>query len=319
MMNSGIFFILNHIDVKGDLPLQIIPDHTFRKAHKNEIEEIEKVLSISQPAATNINRERYRSIIRSEESEGRTSYNFEKLSESDWKYWVIAFNGWNEKLHEIEKCALLLEPDLDFGFQILYKYEYQTGEVAAHTYMPINLVEKYTSHENSMTNAKEISTNELKKISKFYELTCNLKPEYSYINHALENFLSIRRIPERSELLVVGYFSIIEALITHAPRLTETLDSIGHQIRNKQVLLRKKFSRKIANDLYFKDASELKIWQKLYSYRSCLAHGNIPDFSKEFQILVDNRSILAFLKENIKELFKIALNDPEFMTDFKKC
>lgn len=318
-MNSGIFFILNHIDVKGDLPLQIIPDHTFRKAHKNEIEEIEKVLSISQPPATNINRERYRSIIRSEESEGRTSYNFEKLSESDWKYWVIAFNGWNEKLHEIEKCALLLEPDLDFGFQILYEYEYQTGEVAAHTYMPINLVEKYTSHENSMTNAKEISTNELKKISKFYELTCNLKPEYSYINHALENFLSIRRIPERSELLVVGYFSIIEALITHAPRLTETLDSIGHQIRNKQVLLRKKFSRKIANDLYFKDASELKIWQKLYSYRSCLAHGNIPDFSKEFQILVDNRSILAFLKENIKELFKIALNDPEFMTDFKKC
>ncbi len=249
-MDSGIFFILNHIDVKGDLPLQIIPDHTFRKAHKNEIEEIEKVLSISQPYGTNVIRKNYRSRIRREDGGDRTSYKVEELPESEWKYWVIAFNGWNEKLHEIEKCALLLEPDLDFGFQILYKYENQTGEVAGHTYMPIHLVEKYASLEKYVTYAKEISTNELKKISNFYELTCNLKPEYYYINHALENFLSIRRIPEKSELLVVGYFSIIEALITHAPRLTETLDSIGHQIRNKQVLLRKKFSRKIANDLY---------------------------------------------------------------------
>ena len=305
--------------MKGDLPLQIIPDHTFRKAHKSEIEEIEKILSISQPPWTNINRARYRSKIRIEKSADDASYNFEELPESDWKYWVIAFEGWNEKLHEIEKCALLVEPDLDFGFQIIYEYEYQAGKVGAHTYMPIHLVEKYTSHENSMTNAKEISTNELKKISKFYKLTCNVKPEYSYINHSLENFLSIRRIPERSELLIVGYFSIIEALITHAPRLTETLDSISHQIRNKMILLRKKFSRQIVYDLYFKDALEKKIWQKLYSYRSCLAHGNTPDFGKEFKILVDNRSILAFLKENIKELFKIALNDPEFMTDLKKC
>ncbi len=71
--------------------------------------------------------------------------------------------------------------------------------------------------------------------------------------------------------------------------------------------------------IFIKDASEQKIWQKLYSYRSCLAHGKIPNFNKEFQILVDNRSILTFLKENIKELFKIALNDPEFVTDLKKC
>jgi hypothetical protein len=318
-MNSGIFFILNHIDVKGDLPLQMIPDHTFRKARKNEIEEIEKLISISQPRDYRFNSALYRSMVIREGDANRTSYSFEELPESDWKYWVIAFEGWNEKLHEIEKCALLLDPDLDFGFQIIFEYEYQAGKVAAHTYMPIHLVEKYNSREYHTANAKEITTSELKKISRFYEMSHNINPRYAYINHALENFLSIRRIPARSELLIVGYFSIIETLITHAPRLTETLDSIGHQIRNKVVLLRKQFSRHIAYDLYFKDASEQKVWQKLYSYRSCLAHGSIPDFSGEFQILVDNRTILEFLKENIKELFKLALNDPEFMTDLKKC
>jgi len=208
--------------------------------------------------------------------------------------------------------------NLDFGFQILYEYEHQAGKIAAHTFMPIHLVEKYTS-QKSMPKTIEISTDELEKMSKFYELMSNLKSEYAYINHALENFLSIRRIPERSELMIIGYFSIIEALITHAPRLPETADSIGHQIKNKMVLLRKKFSRQIAYDHYFKDSSEPKIWQKLYSYRSFLAHGNIPNFSKEFQILVDNSSILAFLKENIKEIFIIALNEPELITDLKRC
>lgn len=318
-MNSGIVFILNLLDVKGELPVQIITDHLFRKAHKNEIEEIEKVLSISQPPARHNYDVRYKSILRSEKSTGTTSYRFEELPESQWKYWVVAFEGWNDKLHDIEKCALLLEVDLDFGFQILFEDSYQSGKVAAHTSLPIHLIEKYSTHKHSMTNAEDIPTKELEKISKFYELSCNLKPDYSYINHALENFLSIRRIPKKSELLIVGYFSIIESLITHAPRLTETLDSIGHQIRNKMILLRKKFSRTIAYETYFKDVAESKIWKKLYSYRSYLAHGNIPDFQKEFQVLVNNDSVSVFLKEIIKELLIIALDDPEFVTDLKKC
>ena len=170
MMNSGIFYILNHLDVKGDLPLQIIPDHTFREAHKKEIEEINRVLLRSKPPASGIFWAYFESVIRSEKNAGRTaSHKFEESTESEWKYWVIAFEGWNEKLLEIEKCALLLEPDLDFGFQILYEYEHQAGKVAAHTFMPIHLVEKYTS-QKSMPKTIEISTDELKKISKFYEL-----------------------------------------------------------------------------------------------------------------------------------------------------
>ena len=316
---SGIAFVVSHIDVDGKLPMQIIENHIFRAASDTEIALIDQLLAQALPGGSSGLWVNYKALVREERYEGRTSYHLEDLPRDKWKYWVVAFEGTNHKVHELELACRLLNPDIEFGFQVYYQSPNQQGDNAGYSMIPLHLVEKYSWPQATWKNAKNITTDELSNIGSYHQAISGLPEQHGFIKHALTNFSAIRRVPFYSELLVVGYFSIIESLITHAPRLTETLDSINHQIRNKMILLRRHYSRDIPYATYFLDAKEDAIWKKLYGYRSCLAHGNVADFKKEFQILKDHGSVATFLKENIKELILVALKEPTFISDLRNC
>lgn len=318
MIQSGLAFVVSNIEVDGDLPVEVLPGHVFRRASDEEIAEINRVISESS------NRQffswiRYDALVKEVRQEGNTNYHFEDLPREQWRYWVIAFEGQNRRVHDVDLLALLLPTDFDLGFQLYYDGLLQSGKRVGYMQMPLHYVEKYGSTEEIFKNARRISTKQLESITELHSLFEALPEDYSFVRHAISNFSALRRIPRTSELLTVGYFSIIESLITHAPRLSETLDSINHQITNKMILLRKKFTRQILPTTYFMHAAEERLWKKLYAYRSSLAHGNKLDFNQEFQVLKGHAEVIAFLKENIKELLVLALKDPEFLSDLRRC
>ena len=317
-MKSGLVFVFTHIDFEDDLPVEIIPGHFFRRASTNESSFIRELLSRSAYPVLNRGLA-YEHIVKEERRENGASFHRELLPPEKWKYWVIAFNGSNFQIRDLEYAAQLIEHDLDFGFELFFNDENQEGEWAGNSYLPMHLVERYNSPEEANLNAVKVSSFELNQLANNYDKIKSLPKRFSFIDHSIKNFFEIKKLPKRSDLRVVGYFSIIEALITHDPRLNESLDSIGHQVRNKIVLLKKKFSRQISEDTYFLHAKVDKIWQQLYSYRSCVAHGNIPDFKTKFQILKDRENVNRFLKEIIKELLVLAFNEPEFFEDLKNC
>ncbi len=325
MLKSGFAFVLSHIDVKCDGPIEIITDHYFRKALPKEITEIQKMLEtfdISEtkmlgiPVASGIP---YDSIVKEIRRGNSCQYEREKLPPEKWKYWVVAFEGNNAKINDLQYAANLIKNDLEFAFEIIYREKHQEGDPVGFMSMPTHLREYYSSHEAITLNAVEVGQEEIKKIGEIYDLYKKLPPEYQYIDHSVKNFNSLKRIPKKSELLTIGYFSIIEALISHAPRLNESLDSISHQIKNKLVLLRKRFERKIEYNSYFLDINEKKLWSLLYSYRSYITHGDIPDFKKKFHALKSKEVVLDFLRENIKCLILYSLKEPELMVDLKNC
>jgi len=318
-MNSGLVFIMSHIDVEGKLPVEIIKDHYFRRATNNEIISIRNYLEQLRGGRPGLFWPRYDSLVKEERYEGKTSYHFEELPKEKWKYWVITFEGNNQHIRDIEHIALLLKNDLDFGFTFIYEKASQQGKIFGTTLPDFNIYNKYTSSDVSCSNAITISTDELENISKDYSWYKNIPEEFNFIEHAIKNFSSLRSIPKRSELIIVGYFSIIESLITHPPRLTETLDSISHQLKNKMILLSKRFSREIKPEAYFLPIKVEQLWAKLYGFRSYLAHGSKPNFQTDFQTLKNQDMVVAFLKENIKELLLMAMQQPEFINDLKKC
>jgi len=318
MIKSGLAFVVTNIEVDGDLPVEVIPDHTFRKASDAEIAEITSVISESSNRPV-ISWVRYDALVKEVRQEGNTTYHFESLPREQWRYWVIAFDGPNRRIHDVDLLALLLPTDFDLGFQIYYDGPKQSGERVGYMQMPLHFVEKYGSTDEMFKNAKRVSTKQLESINELHSLFCALPEEFPFVHHAIHNFSALRRIPKASELLAVGYFSIIESLITHAPRLSETLDSINHQITNKMILLRKKFTRQVVPTTYFMHTAEERLWKKLYAYRSSLAHGNNVDFNQEFQVLKSHDSVISFLKENIKELLVLALKEPEFLSDLRRC
>lgn len=315
-IQSGFAFVATHIDIEGPLPVEIIDGHNFRRARPNEIEIIQKILhSDIGPWEWPM----YEGVVKEEKYDGRSTFHRESLAEDKWKYWVVAFDRPNHATHRIEQAAFLLEPDIDFAFQAYFSKPNQQGNMTGRSLIPLHVREAYSAPDQANSNARTLPAASLSRIRQFMEWEDRLSDEFAFITHALKNFASIRRIPRRSELRVVGYFSIIESLTTHAPRQAETLDSIRHQVSNKAILLRKRFERSVDLAQHFSHDPEQTLWKMLYDYRSGLAHGTPVDFGKRFRPLRDHDAVVHFLNEFIKELLKLALREPEFFKDLKQC
>ena len=84
-------------------------------------------------------------------------------------------------------------------------------------------------------------------------------------------------------------------------------------------LLSKRFERPLDYKSFFGIDSSDKVWGKLYDYRSHLAHGDEPDFGKRFKILQKSANAIKFLKEASKLLIKLALAEPQLISDLKQC
>ncbi|MHB8562633.1 MAG: hypothetical protein ACYDDA_01560 [Acidiferrobacteraceae bacterium] len=317
-IKSGLAFVASHIDVEGNLPVELIPHYVFRRARDGEIDRIRETIGRFSPQVPIFAWPPYEfTFIEKERSGSNRSIEKKRLPKEQWKYWVLAFEDTSE-LEAIEYVSLLLETDLEFGFKLLYSEAKQGGGNAGVRWAP-DIVAKYASAEEVNKNARWTTVDQIKSIGTLYDLYKHVPEGCQFISHAVSNFSSLRSIPRRSELLTVGYFSIIESLITHKPRQAESLDSISHQVANKMILLQKKFSRTISCATYFSNVGEKKLWKDLYGYRSCLAHGDIPDFTEKFKTLKTHGSVVQFLRENIKELIILAMNEPEFITDLREC
>ena len=233
---------------------------------------------------------------------------------------MVAFDGPNNgAIHEIEAIGLLLPADLEFAFQIFFSEPAQIGEILGRLIMPLHILEKYSNFDYAFKSATSLTSQQLVTIGELWRLYKDMPEEFSFVTKAIDSFSDLRRVPVQSSLSVVGIFSIIESLTTHAPRSTENLDSITHQITNKIILLRKQYTRPVAPDQYFRSSTEETIWKKLYGYRSKIAHGSLANFNTDYQVLRDHGAVAQFLRDNVKELIILALRNPEFMSDLRRC
>lgn len=322
-MKSALAFVASHIQVVGDLPTTLIPGLVFRKASDEEIALIRETIQMSirsslfkwVPYDANVHKE-----TRGTANVKTSTFRLEPLPPEKWKYWVVAYEL-DQQPQKFERIGQLLPIDLEFAFHLHFSESSQQGRVVSRTLIPTHLLDKYSSvdYDYEFPDAASITTQQLATLGELWALHKKMAPDYAFISTALDNFSALRRIPTYSDLSIVGLFSIIETLTTHKPRLTETLDSITHQISNKLILLRKLYARKISIDQYFFDAAEEKIWKKLYGYRSSIAHGNTANFEGEYQVLKDHSTVINFLRDNVKELIAYALRNPEFVSDLRRC
>ena len=179
MFKSGFAFVLSHIDVKYDDPIEIIPSHYFRKAHSQEITEIKKSLDEFDISYTKILRLPvpygipYDSIVKEIRRGNSCQYERVKLPPEKWKYWVVAFEGGNGKIHDLQYCANLIKNDLDFAFQIIYSEKQQKGPPVGWYSMPTHLREYYSSSKAVNSNAVKVEQEEIKKLARYSICTKN--------------------------------------------------------------------------------------------------------------------------------------------------
>jgi len=139
----------------------------------------------------------------------------------------------------------------------------------------------------------------------------------------LDDFNSLKEISIDSPFRFLCYFSILESLLTHNKQRSAANATIASQLQTKLNLLNKRFETEIDYRRYFKVPNTVNfelIIEKLYHYRSDIAHGSVSDFDKDLSILKGKvRDALKFIHEVTRNVILLALKEPQLVKDLKNC
>ncbi|MEM9446437.1 MAG: hypothetical protein AAGA18_13920 [Verrucomicrobiota bacterium] len=148
-------------------------------------------------------------------------------------------------------------------------------------------------------------------------------------DHVLEgvfHFLNLDRLQDYEPLKHLGYFSIIDAFLTHPPAEGDRFDSITRQLK-KNIKLLEYFMKDVDIKLPFDDFGETgtdKVISKLYAYRSAIAHGG--DVATALQKMDDLRPgktktnmcwMHDFLRTFTRRILQIAIWKPDLFLVLK--
>lgn len=307
---DAIYFIVNNIDFKsGVLPFQFSNEFVLRAATEYEIEEFKKVLLASHGSNFMLQALHFETELEDIPEDGSNSRKY--IPSKNQRYWVISYEAPNHSIELLMNVGMLIQPKLNFGYHILSK----NGKVGLYSGGDIQLINNVRWQESEI-----VSLNELIKFKRYFNFISDDDQSMYLIKTPLEMFRETSKLPIHSRMLTLSLFSIIESLITHKPRSAETLDSINHQIKNKINLLSKRFDLPVDHKMYFGEIDFLNLLGKLYALRSDIAHGQSYTFSTgNYQILKSLENINRFLDEIVREIIKLAIDDPALIKDIKAC
>lgn len=312
-MKKSFCFILTPLEVEGDLPFEVIPGHFIQRADAEQIGLIKQKLT---PYFEPFFSPQYE-FDWVPQADGGSGVTKRQLKQELWRYWVITFPGSNQEFGKLNMAASLLREQIELGFAFQF-FDEPIG-ATSFTWSADFLSSFFRSIEARQNDVSNISTACLKEMSENHAALKAAESAHPRIYRAVHQFHYLKSLPRQSSMLIVGYFSIIEALIAHKPRLQESLDSINHQLQSKLILLSKKFQRRVDYSAHFGKLNEERIWKRLYAYRSAIAHDPLVEVDTEFKELGGQTKIRSFLSEVVKLLLLFGLEDPEFLADLKNC
>lgn len=315
MEPSGITFLYSNVYFdEAELPFELSETMTLRTATESEVEQLNTHLNKTYGATS-------RWVVPFdhepvEVEENGTKKTIYSPSEKR-RWWVVAFNGYNPQIIELAKISSLTSPKLHFGATFIYSEPDQKGKLQGVLYGNHSQIELLANE--SRKKYEEVHNEELHKLKRYYSLLANDEAKYEKAEFVLDLYSSSSNLWIDAGLLTLSLFSIIESIITHKPRLTETLDSITHQIKNKLNLLSKRFDHSVSHAEYFGTIGYPKLWGKLYELRSDIAHGQKYEFERSYEVLKSLENVNKFLDKVAKELIKLSIEESELIADLREC
>lgn len=317
MIHRSAHLIANNISPSADLPCDIGSGVILRKPTAEELTAIRRLLpSIS---STSLHMSPYEALITQRE-DGGVTYNFTDNSD-DWHYYVLSDDEGGSRVYELEPALLLIDPCVEISIRIISEVE-GSGEgirVLGHGGMMPHIFERYHYGVPIRGPRLTLSIEKFLLAENIRKNIESLNPDYDFVKRAVKMWQELRRVSESSRLQVIGLFSIIESLITHSPRLAESLDSISHQLSGKLRLMTNRMECSNILTHAFGNTAPANVWKKLYSYRSSIAHGNAVEFDGEFRVLRSNEVVANFLFSFTRNLLLQALSEPQLFYDLKEC
>ena len=313
-LSNNISFVLNVSRLSGTQggKLKLLAGHELRRATAPEVAAIKHVLKSYRSPEDWTPWQGGRVVTNPNGSTSRA-----RLPSRQWRYFVIAFEGSNKGVVELERALCLLPQELKIGFTLLR--EVLVGTTAPTLiYHTGRLFSELQALEKRQLVFFPVGTKIAKHIGTLHAQIESNDSNLIRIEGFTQELLEFDSLPWTSRLLFLGYFAILESLLTHHPKPTDTIDSITRQVKRKIILLDNRWSPKIDHSAFPNSTLE-KIWSAMYAYRSCLAHGSKPDFKNELKLLGNSDAALILLKQTVKSVLRQALAEPQLIFDLRNC
>jgi hypothetical protein len=304
---ENIAFVMNVGGLADFESAELAPGHVLRRATESEIDDVRNTLqALSFPTyrpATTMWEVRW--------SDDRTRT--EALPPELWRYHVVAFRGNNQTVNELIMACSLSWAEPEIGPAIF------KGEHGGYVYNAGQLFQLMDEARNYPDFFIKLSLADVEEISQIRQLLRNHDQTVIDMGHITRQLNQLKTLPRFSALRFLGYFAILESLLTHQPDPNDPYDSITRQVKKKLTLLNNRFARQL-DYAPFGGAGPEKIWTKLYAYRSLIAHGGQPDFSRgELAALRSPAQALALVRHATKAVARQALHEPRLLADLRDC
>lgn len=239
----------------------------------------------------------------------------------DWRHAVIECSNENIFIGRINSALAIAKADLRIGY-------FQTASNHVNTqydkFFMLNIRHSWGDTLSAYNCPSVVDIPELKQIIS-YMFGGLFEGDKFHIHGMLKLFQSLDTLPDYSPIKVLGYFSVIEGLLSHAPEPTDRVDSIQRQLIRNINLLNNRL-KKNGLGIPFDDFGMTnmdKVLKKLYTYRSDIAHGGDPSGSIEIIIslrknktpLDDRMWIHDWVRAMTKQLLVAAVMEPGLVND----
>ena len=315
LKNGGLVLIANVGRLEPNCPFDLGNGLQFDRPTEAEVETIRALVMLSnQEILIMPSHNPYEVTSSFEEQEGGAKKRLiSELSPSKLRYHIIRFSGTNRLLYEFVDASILSKTRLISGPSVM-----SVGDSDGLGFgMPLSMARAWKDLQRDDNNFISLSGDDLADLQYVYEKLTQTGKDAEELISAMNGFRQLDEIPRNSPLRFLGYVSILESLLTHAPDPKDPYDSLTRQVRQKMLLVSNRAYIKIPYELFQIDRG--KLWSRLYEYRSIIAHGGSPDFKNRFQCLNTPETALKFIECATISLMRQTLEEPSLIYDLRAC
>lgn len=314
-MPGGFSLIADPFDVTVDLPIELTPGMRLRKANDDEIAFVKRVCPSPGFLGDGLETRFEFDWIHSTENPNAQSWHPQPIPQAAWRYYVAEFDD-NGMLHyEVDQIARLARPP--FGFLAVVHHNVG-GSGGPFSGWGIDVWPMVTKLGPTPEPPKIFTGETASDVRMLHARLKYIGERYPDISTAVRFFYELRRIPEYSDLYVLGLFATMEMVLTHQPGDQERGDSLRHQISEKIPLIDRRSDDSLHYALCGKDADAREVWKRLYDYRSGLAHGNRSLAERMLKKLNGRENALELLKQGVRSVLRAGLIEPDLIEDLKR-